>query len=512
VTDTLTRTDVVTPVSMTRYEADFAGFARDLGESFERYGFAVVADHGLDPGLLDGALERTKAFFALADAVKSAYHVEGGGGQRGYTPFGVETAKGAVAHDLKEFWHVGRELPPGHPYARYMPPNVWPAEVDGFQAYLSGVYQALDVLGGRLLQAVAQHLRLPRDWFDGKVELGNSILRLLHYPPAPFDGANIRAAAHEDINVITLLLGAEEAGLELLTREGRWLPIAPPPGAVVCNIGDMLQRLTNGVLPSTTHRVVNPPAERRGVSRYSTPFFLHLEPEVVIETLPGCLRPGEPAPEPITAHAFLQERPARDQACLGSALEASAQVHRGDVGVAPEIDHAVAGGLQPVSDQHAAAGDHVRGPAAGDHDFLRGEVQDAVHLEFGAADQRGDLFGGLRLHSHGDVLPRSGLGRVQRHPAACLELRVGGFALHHDGHPLGGAQLALRDDRQGSGENVDARRHGDVAVGGDVDAAAIGARLERDGFLPDGEIGRLAGAGRRPGQLALVGIVHLDWR
>jgi isopenicillin N synthase-like dioxygenase len=307
-TDTLTRADAVMPVSMTRFDADFAGFARDLGASFERYGFAVVADHGLDQDLLDRALERTKAFFALPDATKRAYHQPGGGGQRGYTPFGVETAKGAQAHDLKEFWHIGRDLPKAHPYARYMRANVWPAEVEGFEAQLSAAYRALDELGRRLLQAVAHHLELPREWFDDKVALGNSVLRLLHYPPAPFDGANIRAAAHEDINVITLLLGAEEAGLEILTREGRWLAIAPPPGAVVCNIGDMLQRLTAGVLPSTTHRVVNPAAERRGVSRYSTPFFLHFEPEVLIETLPRCLKPGESAPEPIIAHDFLQQR------------------------------------------------------------------------------------------------------------------------------------------------------------------------------------------------------------
>jgi isopenicillin N synthase-like dioxygenase len=259
----------ITPVSMSRYDAEFDGFARDLGASFERYGFAVVADHGLDAALLEDALARTKAFFALPDAVKRAYHQVGGGGQRGYTPFGVETAKGAQAHDLKEFWHVGRDLPAGHAYARYMPPNVWPDEVHGFHDALGGLYAALDELGRRLLQAVARHLRLPRDWFDDKVALGNSILRLLHYPPAPFDGPNIRAAAHEDINVITLLLGAEEAGLEIKDRDGRWLPIDPPPGAVVCNIGDMLQRLTAGVLPSTPHRWSTP--RRSGAASRATP-------------------------------------------------------------------------------------------------------------------------------------------------------------------------------------------------------------------------------------------------
>ena len=302
--------DRLEPVSMLRYETDFDAFAQALGGSFRRFGFAVVADHGLDPDLIAGALESTKAFFALPEAVKRAYHVPGGGGARGYTPFGVETAKGASAHDLKEFWHVGRDLPPGHPFSRVMAPNLWPAEIPEFRPRLQALYAALDELGRRVLQAIAVNIDLPRDWFDDKVRLGNSVLRLLHYPPSGFDGPNVRAAAHEDINVITLLLGAEEAGLEVLDRDGRWLPINAPEGAVVCNIGDMLQRLTNHVLPSTTHRVVNPPPERRGVSRYSTPFFLHFENDVVIEPLPNCVGPDRPArdPEPITAQAYLEER------------------------------------------------------------------------------------------------------------------------------------------------------------------------------------------------------------
>jgi isopenicillin N synthase-like dioxygenase len=151
---------------------------------------------------------------------------------------------------------------------------------------------------------------LDEAFFEDPVRDGNSVLRLLHYPPVPADAPGVRAGAHEDINVITLLLGAEEAGLEVLDRDGRWLPINAPPGAVVCNIGDMLSRLTNHVLPSTTHRVVNPPPERRGVSRYSTPFFLHFRPDYLIRTLPGCVDPQNPDryPEPITANAFLRRR------------------------------------------------------------------------------------------------------------------------------------------------------------------------------------------------------------
>jgi isopenicillin N synthase-like dioxygenase len=300
----------IEPVSLSLYDRDFEAFSQALGASFARYGFAVVADHDLPSELVEGAIDRTKAFFALPDDAKRAYFIEGGGGQRGYTPFGIEAAKGAAHRDLKEFWHVGRELPPGHPYRRYMPENIWPAEVDGFERYVSGLYAGLDELGRRILRAIAHYLKIGDGFFDEPVRLGNSILRLLHYPPVAADAPGVRAGAHEDINVITLLLGAEEAGLEVLDRDGRWLPINAPPGAVVCNIGDMLQRLTNHALPSTTHRVVNPPPGRRGVSRYSTPFFLHFEPEYPIVTLAECIDAEHPDryPEPITAHDYLMQR------------------------------------------------------------------------------------------------------------------------------------------------------------------------------------------------------------
>jgi isopenicillin N synthase-like dioxygenase len=300
----------IAPVSLKLYETDLDGFAAGIGAAFERYGFAVLDQHGLDQALVDGALARAKAFFALPEAVKRRYHVPGGGGQRGFTPFGVETAKGASLHDLKEFWHVGRTLPAGHPYRTVMPDNLWPEEVDGFEAYVHGLYEALDGLGRRVLHGVARHLGLETGFFDEPVRLGNSILRLLHYPPVSAESPHVRAGAHEDINVITLLLGAEEAGLELLDRDGRWLPLNPPPGSVVCNIGDMLQRLTNHALPSTTHRVVNPAPARRGHARYSTPFFLHFAPDYLIETLPGCVSAARPDRylEPTTADAYRKQR------------------------------------------------------------------------------------------------------------------------------------------------------------------------------------------------------------
>ena len=300
----------IAPVSFKAYAADFPGFARDLGASFERYGFAVICDHDLSQDLIDGAARCAKAFFAMPTQAKMNYRLIGAGGQRGYTPFGVETAKGAEHFDLKEFWHTGRELPVGHPYRATMPDNVWPDETPGFERYIGGLYDALDHLGVRILTAIAHHLGLADDWFERAVENGNSVLRLLHYPPAPFEGPNVRAGAHEDINAITLLLGAEEAGLQIREKDGGWLDVNPPKGSVVCNIGDMLQRLTNHVLPSTTHRVVNPEPERRGVARYSMPFFLHFAPDFEIRTLTSAVSEARPNryPKPITAQAYLDER------------------------------------------------------------------------------------------------------------------------------------------------------------------------------------------------------------
>jgi isopenicillin N synthase-like dioxygenase len=300
----------IEPVSLGGYDRDFDAFSRDLGAAFERYGFAVLSEHDLPQAMVEEALAQTRAFFALPEEAKRAYNAAGGAGQRGYTPFGREAAKGAELSDLKEFWHIGRDLPPGHPYREFMPENVWPAELPAFQPATLSLFQALDELGQRVLRAIARYLGLADDAFVDPTRNGNSVLRLLHYPPVSAEAPGVRAGAHEDINTITLLLGAEEAGLELLDRDGRWLPINPPPGSVVCNIGDMLQRMTNHVLPSTTHRVVNPAPERRGVARYSTPFFLHFRPDYLIETLPSCVSPDRPDryPEPITADAYLRQR------------------------------------------------------------------------------------------------------------------------------------------------------------------------------------------------------------
>ncbi len=300
----------IPPLSFSQYFSDPQGFARSLGGQVRRYGFAVISEHGIAQDLCDQAYEAAQAFFALPDSVKRKYHQPGGGGARGYTPFGIETAKGAQHSDLKEFWHVGRDLGPGHRFRDHMGDNLWPDEVPAFRPVFSQLYAALDGVGRALVSALARDLGLAPDWFEPALKDGNSILRLLHYPPVPVDSPAVRAGAHEDINTITLLLGAEEAGLELLDRDGRWIAVNPPPGCLVCNIGDMLQRHTNNVLPSTTHRVVNPAPERRHVPRYSIPFFLHYASDFLIETLPGCATAANPNryPVPITANAYLEER------------------------------------------------------------------------------------------------------------------------------------------------------------------------------------------------------------
>ena len=294
-----------------RYDDDRAAFVAELGAAYREWGFAGIRGHGIAQRLIDGAYAAFREFFALPVDVKMRYHVKGSGGARGYTPFGVETAKDSRHADLKEFWHVGREIPRDSRYADVMAPNLWPAEVPTFRGYGYGLYEALDSLGSRVLRALALHIDLPEAYFDDKTNLGNSILRPIHYPPitAP-DVPNERAGAHEDINLITLLVGASAQGLEVRSRAGEWVPFTADADTIVVNIGDMLQRLTNHVYPSTTHRVVNPPGEQARQPRYSVPFFLHPNPDFPIDVLPGCVDAAHPSryPQSITAHDYLQER------------------------------------------------------------------------------------------------------------------------------------------------------------------------------------------------------------
>jgi isopenicillin N synthase-like dioxygenase len=298
------------PISYNLWKENKQVFAAKLGKSFRETGFAVITGHPVDNEVIETANDAAKAFFRLPEQAKEKYHDAEGGRQRGYTPFGTENAKGQKAADLKEFWHTGRKLPEGSTYRETMKDTPVVEEVPEFDAATYAFYREMDEFGRDLLRAVALHLGMAERWFDAKVESGNSILRLLHYPPQknPPPKGTVRAAAHEDINVITLLLGAEEAGLEVLHQSGEWLSVNPPAGSLVINCGDMLQRLTGGVLPSTTHRVVNPGPERAKFPRYSTPFFLHFNQDFLIEPLPQCIEEGGEKQPPITAQDYLMER------------------------------------------------------------------------------------------------------------------------------------------------------------------------------------------------------------
>ena len=303
-------TDMFRPIPFPLLASDPQAFADAIGASFRETGFAVISDHPVPDETIAAANAAAAAFFALPGEVKAKYDDRANGGQRGYTAFGAENAKGKAEADQKEFWHTGRGAEPGSGLEDIMRPTPPVPEVPGFDGATRGLYEALDEMGRQILHAIAIHLGLQEDWFDAKVAEGNSILRLLHYPPQenPPPEGSVRAGAHEDINVITLLLGAEEAGLQVKHSSGKWLDINPPAGALVINCGDMLQRLTGGVLPSTTHRVLNPTPERAAFPRFSTPFFLHFAPDVVIEPLPQCQAEGGTEFEAITAQDYLMER------------------------------------------------------------------------------------------------------------------------------------------------------------------------------------------------------------
>ena len=268
-------------------------FVRHLGEGLEKLGFVCVTGHGVPVELLDTAYAQAQRVFALPLAAKQAYETPGNGRQRGYTSLGVEHAKNTMVPDLKEFWHVGRELGAGHPLhlSGELPNNLFPAEVPGFEPALRRLFQELEAFSGRLLQAVEQYLELEPGYFSHLTRDGNSVLRVINYPDL---GGNyvpgaVRAAAHEDINLMTVLPSSTRPGLEVMSRDGRWITVDPPPNVMICDTGDMMALLTANRLPATTHRVVNPPSPDGG--RLSMPFFLHPHPDALLAPMvPGFAR------------------------------------------------------------------------------------------------------------------------------------------------------------------------------------------------------------------------------
>lgn len=285
-------------------------FVADLGQAFHEVGFVGVVNHGISKELVDGFYQAARAFFALPEEIKRKYEVPGLAGQRGYTSFGKEHAKQSNVGDLKEFYQIGQQVTDGDPIKTEYPNNVDVAEVPEFARLGYELYKSFESAGGALLQAIALHLDLPDDYFSTNTHNGNSILRAIHYPPITSEPLSaIRAEQHEDINLITLLVGASAGGLQLLNKQGQWLDINPGEQEIVVNVGDMLQRLTNNYLKSTTHRVVNPPREEWHTSRLSIPFFLHPRSTMDLTCLDRCVNDDNPLDyAPVTAGEYLDER------------------------------------------------------------------------------------------------------------------------------------------------------------------------------------------------------------
>lgn len=288
-------------------------FVQQLGDAYNNIGFVAIRNHYLSDALSTRLYSIIKKFYALPDAVKQRYEIVGLAGQRGYIGKGKEHAKGRNTGDLKEFYHVGQEVLDNDPIKSEYPENVWPEELPEFKEIALDVYKRLEKTGVQMLRAIALYLNLPENYFDDKVHHGNSILRPIHYFPiedpeaVPADA--VRAAEHGDINLITLLMGASADGLQVLRRDGKWIPITALPEQLVVNVGDMLERLTNKKLKSTIHRVVNPPRHLMNTPRYSIPFFMHPRSEMNLAALPSCVDASHPKLwDDITAGEFLNQR------------------------------------------------------------------------------------------------------------------------------------------------------------------------------------------------------------
>ena len=285
-------------------------FVQELGSAYEEIGFVAVKGHLLSEETANNLYQQVETFFNLPLAKKVSFENPEIAGQRGYIGFGKEHAKGRSVGDLKEFWHFGQEVEGNDPIKSEYPENIFVPELPLFNHYGIKAYKELEETGKHMLRAIALYLGLDEFYFDAKIKIGNSILRPIHYPPILGEPESaVRAAEHEDINLITLLMGASAEGLEVLNKQGEWVGITALPEQLVVNVGDMLQRLTNNKLKSTTHRVVNPPKEKWGSSRFSIPFFLHPRSEMRLDCLESCVTSSYQLHyEPISAGEYLNER------------------------------------------------------------------------------------------------------------------------------------------------------------------------------------------------------------
>jgi isopenicillin N synthase-like dioxygenase len=285
-------------------------FINDIGKAYEEIGFVALKGHFLDDELVENLYAEIKNFFEMSTEAKQKYEIPGIGGQRGYVSFGKESAKGKKEGDLKEFWHFGQYVEKDHPLSKVYPDNVNVSELPEFNAVGKEAYQMLEKTAKYVLRALALHLKLEETYFDNYIANGNSILRPIHYPPITNEPKEaVRAAAHGDINLITLLMGAQGKGLQVQSNDGQWVDAIAQPDEIMINVGDMLSRHTNNKLKSTIHRVVNPPKELWGTSRYSIPFFMHPVSEMKLDVLNSCVSDTEPKQyDDITAGQFLHER------------------------------------------------------------------------------------------------------------------------------------------------------------------------------------------------------------
>lgn len=285
-------------------------FVNEIGKAYEEIGFVALKGHFLNDQLVDELYTEVRNFFNLPLETKTKYEIPGIGGQRGYVSFGKESAKGRTSGDLKEFWHFGQYLPEGSKYESEYPANVKVEELPKFNEVGKQAYQMLEKTGVYVLRALALYLGLDEFYFDKYIKDGNSILRPIHYPPITEEPKDaVRAAAHGDINLITLLMGAQGKGLQVQNHNGEWIDAIAQDDELVINVGDMLSRHTNNKLKSTIHQVVNPPRELWGTSRYSIPFFMHPVSEMKLDVLENCIDDNNPKQyDDITAGEFLYER------------------------------------------------------------------------------------------------------------------------------------------------------------------------------------------------------------
>lgn len=288
-----------------------SAFVQNLGKAYEEIGFVAISNHGLSDVLVESLYKQVQNFFALPVEIKKKYERPELAGQRGFVSFGKEHAKGRNAGDLKEFWQFGQyEVQEADSASDHYPDNILVEELTEFNSRGKEAYQTLERTGLQMLRALAIYIGLDEDYFEPHVRAGNSILRAIHYPPITQDpGDAVRAAEHEDINLITLLMGASADGLQVLSRTGEWVSVTALPNMIVVNVGDMLQRLTNNKLRSTTHRVVNPPKSEWAKPRFSIPFFLHPRSDMPLNCLPECVSDTMPrAYDDISAGEYLDER------------------------------------------------------------------------------------------------------------------------------------------------------------------------------------------------------------